>query len=184
MSLCVSSFLSFMFVLVLPLSPNLFRFVFLFKLGGSILILSNFDVSSTHEYHSGFRCCIHRPGNMDVCMYVSIFIFSYINDSILRSTRVYCTPDSSGVYMLYILVHVFSLFDLLPVCVVSSTLEISQIRCHRLGSPRPHLVDKYVPFVFIARCVQLSFRSSTFVEISVLIMQCASNEEGILRHNR
>ena len=49
----------------------------------------------------------------------------------------------------------------------ASTLEISQIRGHRLGSSPPQL-DRYVPFLFIARWVQLSLRSSTFIEACLL----------------
>ena len=62
-----------------------------------------------------------------------------------------------------------------------STLDISQVRGHRLDSSPPQL-DRYMSFVFVARWVQPSLRSSTFIEVC-LLTECAFNEARRYNNN-
>ena len=55
----------------------------------------------------------------------------------------------------------------------------SCIRGHRRGSS-PSPLDRYMPYIFIARLVQHSLRSSTFIEVC-LHSHCDFNEEGMGR---
>ena len=88
---------------------------------------------------------------------------------------------SSCLYI-YIYIYIYIFFHPPIYCLdISSTLEISQIRGHRLGSSPPHL-DRYMSFVFLSRVgISPPFArrlSSKFVNS---LTQCAFSEEGIHR---